>query len=125
MSDPAGAYNIDSDGYHGNPAGDYHGNPAGGYHREIPGGGYDGDHDDEYGDAAAGGYHGDGYHSDGEFESRREGDDPHGFRTLQPEETNAGLTEMINTPRQHLDTSGEWLSADRTGELEPAACVSW
>ena len=122
MSDPGAAYNLDSDGYHGNPAGDYHGNsagdyrgsPAGDYHRDDLAAGYHGDHDDDYGDAAAGGYHADGggagYHSDGEFEPGLATGELHGFRTLQPEETNAGLTEMVDTPRQHLDTSGEWRS---------------
>ncbi|XP_043246432.1 centrosomal protein of 152 kDa-like isoform X1 [Amphibalanus amphitrite] len=90
MSDPGPAYNLGSDG-------DYHGNPGGDYHRDDPAGDYHGD--------PGGGYPGAGYHSGGEYEPAGRDDEPLGFQTLQPEETNAGLTEMVNTPRQHLDTS--------------------
>ena len=127
MSDAAAAaaYNPDSDGYRGDAAGGYHGDDlAGGYHGDDLAGGYHGDpdggyrgntagdyhHDGGYRGGAAVGYHGDqgvGFHSDGDYEARREAEEPDDFRTLRPEETDAGLTEMVNTPRQHLDTSGQ------------------
>ena len=103
MSDPGGGYHADSDDYHGD------------YGRDEPDG-YHGDGAGYHGDAA--GYHGDAYHSGDELERRGDGDEgTHGggFLTLQPDETNAGLTEMVDTPRQHLDTSGE--TASRANRL--------
>ena len=118
MSDPGAAYNPDSDGYHGDPTTGYHDNPAGDYRGDDltagfhgdPVGGYRDNTAGDYHGAPVGGYHGDhgvGFHSDGEYDARRDAEERNGFLTLRPEETDAGLTEMINTPRQHLDTSGQ------------------
>lgn len=52
---------------------------------------------------------GGGYGSDGGPETPYGAGPGRGeFLALRPEETNNGLTEMCDTPRQHLDTS-EWL----------------
>ncbi|XP_037091112.1 uncharacterized protein LOC119111403 [Pollicipes pollicipes] len=113
MSDPDGGYVTHPDGdYPRHPDGDYQRHPDGDYQRH-PDGDYpchpDGDyprHPDDYPCHPDGGYRRD---SD-EYEPEPVGASD-AYVTLRPEETNKSLTEMVNTPRQYLDTSGTDTSA--------------